>query len=202
MPRSTTKPREDGALSVRAVTRRDWPVIETLFGARGACAGCWCMWWHLPHAGKLWKEMQGPKNKAAFKKRVTGGAVHGMLAFAGEQPVGWCAFGPRDGFARIPNAPSLQRTAPEATWSVVCFFIARGWRGKGVAKALLAAATERAFALGASQVEGFPAVPPAGGGALPAAFAYTGVPDLYRKAGYRKLRRSGSQRPIYVKEQS
>jgi GNAT superfamily N-acetyltransferase len=188
------------ALRVRTLTARDWPIVETLFGARGACAGCWCMWWHVPHGGKLWKEMQGPKNKAAFKKRVLGGEVHGVLAFAGKTPVGWCAFGPRESFARLGNAPSLERDASADTWSVVCFFIPSGWRRKGVAKALLAAATERAFALGAAQVEGFPAVPASAEKPMPAAFAWTGVPALFVDAGYRKLRRPAGMRPVYVKE--
>ena len=24
-----------------------WSDLEQLFGARGACGGCWCMWWRL-----------------------------------------------------------------------------------------------------------------------------------------------------------
>ena len=66
---------ETPSLRLRPLTAKDWPVIEALFGERGACAGCWCMWWHLPHGGKLWKEMRGPRNKTAFKKRVLGGEV-------------------------------------------------------------------------------------------------------------------------------
>ena len=191
---------ETPSLRLRPLTAKDWPVIEALFGERGACAGCWCMWWHLPHGGKLWKEMRGPRNKTAFKKRVLGGEVHGMLAFAGKDPVGWCAFGPRESFARIGNARSLKRAAPPATWSIVCFFIPPGWRRRGVAGALLAAATERAFALGAAQVEGFTVAPPVGGKPMPAAFAWTGVPALFVEAGYRRLRRAPGQRPIYALE--
>lgn len=209
MPRETMKKArtrigparpETFAPTVRPLTAKDWPIVETLFGGRGACAGCWCMWWHVPHGGKLWTEMQGPKNKAAFKKRVLGGQVHGVLAFAGDEPVGWCAFGPRESFARLGNAWSLHRNAPAGTWSVVCFFIPSRWRQKGVAKALLAAATERAFALGATQVEGFPAVPASAEKPMPAAFAWTGVPALFVEAGYRKLRRPAGQRPIYLRD--
>ena len=194
--------KSEPAFRVLPLTARDWPVVERLFGARGACAGCWCMWWHVPHGGKLWREMQGSKNKAAFKRRVLGGEVHGVVAFAGRTPVGWCAFGPRESFARLGNARSLQREAPPATWSVVCFFIAAGWRGKGVATTLLAEATDRAFASGAAAVEGFPAKPAADGKPMPAAFAWTGVPALFRAAGYHKLRRPAGARPIYVKERA
>src|SRR5207253_1288830 len=30
------------------VTPERWPDLRRLFGANGACGGCWCMWWKLP----------------------------------------------------------------------------------------------------------------------------------------------------------
>ena len=33
-------------------TPQRWPDLERLFGPRGACAGCWCMWWRLPRAAR------------------------------------------------------------------------------------------------------------------------------------------------------
>src|ERR1700732_3862279 len=34
-------------LSVYPLTPDHWDDFEVLFGPRGACAGCWCMWWRL-----------------------------------------------------------------------------------------------------------------------------------------------------------
>ena len=39
------------------VTR--WSDLEELFGERGACGGCWCMFWRLPR-----KEFDGVKERA------------------------------------------------------------------------------------------------------------------------------------------
>ena len=187
-------------LTVRLLTKTDWPVITRLFGARGACGGCWCMWWHVPRGGKYWEEVKGDKNRRSFMGMVKAGKIHGVLAFAGDEPVGWCQFGPRDSFARMAGARSLQRETGPDTWSVVCFYIAAGWRGQGVASGLLEAATRRAFALGAAEVEGFPKTPSKAGERMPAAFAWTGVPALYRKAGFKKLRRAEGQPPIYIRK--
>jgi hypothetical protein len=30
-------------MRIEPLTRERWPDFETLFGATGACAGCWCM---------------------------------------------------------------------------------------------------------------------------------------------------------------
>ena len=45
-----------------------WPDFEKLFGANGACGGCWCQWWRMPKGGKLWEETKGAKAKRMMKK--------------------------------------------------------------------------------------------------------------------------------------
>ncbi len=97
------------------------------------------------------------------------------------------------------SRPSLATDWDERTWSVTCFFIARDWRARGVGGRLLAAALERARARGATRVEGYPAAPPRDGGRLPAAFAWTGLPRLFERAGFERLAVTPGKRPIYVK---
>jgi GNAT superfamily N-acetyltransferase len=185
-------------IRVRPLTPNDWSVIEQLFGDNGACGGCWCMWWRVPQGGKTWDEAKGKKNRDAFRRLVKGGKVHGVLAFADEEPVGWCCFGPRSTFPRILRVRALQREAPATTWSVVCFYIPARWRGQGVATQLVKVATERTFALGAKEVEGFPVLPKKAPERVPAAFAWTGVPALFEAAGYEEMDRPNASRPIYL----
>jgi GNAT superfamily N-acetyltransferase len=184
-------------LTVRQVTPQDWPLIVRLFGDNGACGGCWCMWPRLPKGGKLWEEAKGAKNRASFQRLVKNDRVHAVLAFSGEEPVGWCCFGPRADFPRLERVKALQVAWTPETWAVVCFFIRSKWRGRGVATLLLRAATERAFELGAEEVHGYPIEPRRE--IAPAAFVWTGVPKLFEKVGYKKMKRSGATRPVYVK---
>jgi GNAT superfamily N-acetyltransferase len=189
-------------LTVRPLVADDWPIIVKLFGANGACGGCWCMWWRVPMGGKTWQEAQGPKNRERFRRLVKAGKVHGVLAFAGDEPVGWCSFGPRRSFPRMARIRALEREAPGDTWSIVCFYIPARWRGQGVATRLVHEATARAFALGAREVEGYPIVPKKPPTPVPAAFAWTGVTALFETAQYQELDRPGMSRPIYVKHPS
>jgi ribosomal protein S18 acetylase RimI-like enzyme len=184
-------------LTIRRLQSTDWPIVEKLFGANGACGGCWCMWWRLPVHGKAWKEAKGERNQQALRSLIEAGQVHAMLAFAGEEPVGWLCFGPRKTFPFLDKSRVLQTGSGDGTWSMVCFYIPSRWRGQGVASQMLAAGTKEAFARGATEIEAYPAVPSSG--PLPAAFAYTGVPKLFEKAGYKKIRRPTGQRPIYIK---
>jgi hypothetical protein len=34
-------------LEILPVTADLWPALEDLFGERGACNGCWCMYWRI-----------------------------------------------------------------------------------------------------------------------------------------------------------
>jgi GNAT superfamily N-acetyltransferase len=186
-------------ISARPLTPGDWPVVERLFGPNGACGGCWCMHWRVERGGKLWEEVKGERNRAAFATLVEAGQVDAVLAFAADEPVGWCTFGPRGGFPRLLRSKVLRREAPPDAWSILCFYIPARWRRRGVATLLLRAATARAFALGAREVEGFPVVPQGPAAPVPAAFAWTGVPRLFAANGFRPLERPGASRPIFVK---
>ena len=140
------------------------------------------MFWRLER-GEKYEDVKGPRAKRRFKALVMAGRAHGLLAFAGDEPVGWCAAERRVELPRLDRAPSLRVLDAERVWSLPCFFIKPGWRGKGVARALLAAAEKMLARRGAEIAEGYPAKPTASG-KMPAAFAWTGVPAMFERAGF------------------
>jgi GNAT superfamily N-acetyltransferase len=186
-----------GTLTARSLHPDDWANIERLFGTNGACGGCWCMSWRVPRGGKLWEECKGAKNKRSFKRLVTSGKVYGCLAFAEDEPVGWCCVGPRGDFPRLERIKALQTCWDEGTWSVTCFFIRSGWRDRGVATVLLKEAVNLARDCGAATLEGYPVRVKEKGYKLPAPFAWTGVPRLFEKQGFENVTPPGNSRPVY-----
>jgi GNAT superfamily N-acetyltransferase len=186
------------ALELRALTPADWPALERLFGANGACGGCWCMYWRVK-GGKAWDAAKGAPNRKAFRKLVEGGAAQGVIAYADGVPVGWCNIGPRTDFMRIAGSRVLQRSSAAQRWSVACFYVPAKWRGRGVAQRLLAAATREAFRLGAEEVEGYPKTVRSADGKAPGAFVWTGVPAMFEAAGFEPVPAEGSARVVYVK---
>jgi predicted GNAT family acetyltransferase len=202
MPRTATTKSKAAPVSqirVRPLRRNDFGVIETLFGARGACGGCWCMVWRSEFGGKRWRESLGEPNRLAFERLVSSGSVHGVLAFDGKEPVGWCSIGPRGDFPGLARSRVLQTDWSETTWSVTCFFIPTRHRGKGVATAMLEAAVELAKTRGATAIEGYPQKMLASGAPLPGPFAWTGVPALFEHCGFERAN-PGEGRPIYLKK--
>ena len=173
------------------VTVERWDDLEKLFGPRGACAGCWCMW---PRRTSAEKGMAGEPNRRAFRKLVTKGPPPGLLAYEDGEPVGWVAIAPRAEYRRFETSRILQPVDDQEVWSVPCFFVARGHRKKGVTKALLAAACEWAGKRGARMIEGYPV--DARGKDYTPAFAWHGLIGTFEAAGFREVARRSKRRPI------
>jgi len=187
-------------VEVRALTTNDWPTIEKLFGEKGVCGGCWCMSWRLPQHGKLWEQNKGEPNKRAFKKLVKSGKVHACLAFLDDTPVGWCCIGPRGDFPRLARIKALQTKWDDDTWSVVCFYIKTGYRHQGIATKMLNRAASLARSLGAKRLEGYPVTAfRTGNGEIPAAFAWTGVKQLFEKQKFVNISLPQTSRDVYLK---
>ena len=190
--RKTSPASVTGHVTVRPLTPARWNDLEQLFGERGACGGCWCMWWRLPR--QEWNRQQGEGNKRAFRKIVRQGRVPGLLAYVGGKPAAWCAIEPRESFPVLERSRVLQRVDEQPVWSTPCFFVARPYRRQGITTALLRAAVAYAKKRGAKIVEGYPV--DVGAGKMADAFAWTGLAPAFRKAGFVEVARRSKTRPI------
>ncbi len=182
------------ALAIHPLTPDRLPDLEALFGPRGACAGCWCMWWKLPRAA--WVRGKGEGNRQAMRRQVRAGVVPGLLAYDDRGPVGWCAVEPRAAYPRLAGSRTLAPVDDAPVWSVTCFFVARRARRTGVTGALLAAAAEHARAHGARILEGYPVDPR---GATADAWLYTGLASTFARAGFDEAARRSPTRPVMRK---
>jgi GNAT superfamily N-acetyltransferase len=179
-------------LEFHPLTPDRWGDLETLFGQRGACGGCWCMTWRRPRAE--FDRGKGEGNKQAFRAIVAAGPVPGILAYNAGAPIGWCSVAPRETFPTLERSRALRRIDGEPVWSVTCLFVARGRRRSGVGVALLRAAVAHAGARGARVVEGYPMVQRKG--ALPDPFVWTGPLSAFLAAGFASASRGPTGRPI------
>jgi GNAT superfamily N-acetyltransferase len=122
---------------------------------------------------------------------VEAGSEPGLLAYRDGQPVGWTSVAPRPQYGRIMRSsrigPAPEEAADERVWSIVCFWIPRKERGKGVANELLKGAVEHARARGASVLEAYPV--DTAGGRRPSANLFTGTLSMFKRAGFREVDR-------------
>jgi GNAT superfamily N-acetyltransferase len=141
-----------------------------------------------------WTAGCGAGNRAAFRRIVQRGDEPGLLAYAGTEPVGWCAIAPREEYGGLARSRILQPIDAQPVWSITCFFVARGFRRRGVTVALLEAAAKFVAARGGSCLEGYPAEPASG--AWPDAYAYHGTVAAFTKAGFEEVARPSKTRAI------
>jgi len=177
------------------LTANYWSDFEALFGRRGACGGCWCMWWRIKRSD--FEQLKGNGNRLALQQIVASGEVPGLLAYnsaTGGPPIGWCSVAPRQAFPALERSRILKRVDDQPVWSVVCFFIAKTYRRQGLTVSLLRAAVEYARQQGARIVEGYPEDPKKA--EIPAPFAFTGLASAFLQAGFVEILRRSETRPI------
>jgi len=153
------------------------------------------MWWRA-ESRKTWNEIRGAGAKKAFKHLVHGGKAHGVLAFAQDEPVGWCSFGPRTDFPILETVKAYKNTAIPDAWSIICFFIHRKWRGKGLARGLLKAAVDAMQRHSVRIVEGYPVTTTRDGRRLSSAFAWTGPMKIFDELGFKMVQSSDPLKPL------
>ena len=186
-----------GSIEIHPVTADRWEDLATFFGPSGGFSHCWCTWWRQTSADfSNGVAEQGAGNRSLMHEIVEAGSEPGLLAYREGTPVGWISVAPRPQYGRILRSrrigPQAEEADDERVWSVVCFWIPRAERGKGVANELLKGAVAHAKERGARHLEAYPV--DTAGGAQPAANLFTGTLAMFQRAGFHEVDRPrGSQ---------
>ena len=133
------------------------------------------------------------RNRAALKSLVDAGTVPGLVAYRGDEPVGWVSIAPREQYAKLARSPVMKPIDDTPVWSVVCFVVPSAHRGQGVARALLAGAIAYARKRGARIVEAYPVDRPrrSSDDAM-----WFGAKSMYDRAGFEEVARRRPARPV------
>jgi GNAT superfamily N-acetyltransferase len=150
------------------------------------------MGWRLPRQQYL--RQKGERNKKAMRALVQDGAVPGLLAYLGAEPVGWCAVAPREVYLALARSPSRKAVDGERVWSITCVYVARAHRRQHLTARLIEAAVAHVRSQGGRIVEAYP-VPPKPG-VTSTAYAYTGFVSMFEDAGFAECARRRKTRPI------
>ncbi|MGI9479200.1 MAG: GNAT family N-acetyltransferase [Hyphomicrobiaceae bacterium] len=186
---------DDTDLSFKPLTPKlmdDLGVV--LKGSWGAT--CWCMFPRL--TDKQMKELPGDgavkdRRRAAMTKLARRRShAPGLVAFDGNEPVGWAALGPRPEFIRVDKSKATPPVDETPVWIIPCITVRKTARGQGIAVALIKAATAYAFERGAATVEAYPRADDKRTGADNIFF---GTEPLFRRAGFEVVRGPIEGRP-------
>lgn len=178
------------SLEIHPVTPERWVDMQQLFGAHGATGGCWCMWWRIPRSEF---SKGGASNRQAMERLIHSGVIPGLLAYLDGVPAGWISVGPREEYGALERSPKFKRLDDQPVWAIVCFYISKSYRGRGLMEPLIRGAVEYAREHGAKIIEAYP-VDPAGRASADSLF--TGLAKVFAEIGFVEMTRPSPTRPI------
>ncbi|MFB7368279.1 GNAT family N-acetyltransferase [Streptomyces sp. NPDC056222] len=154
--------------------------VRAVLGPKSAGANvCWCLSYRIP--SKLNQELRGPARGEYVAELCCGQLPPGVLAYDGDEPVGWAAVAPRSdtSFARSRRIPHVDDLP---VWSLWCIRVRPGHRKSGISHALIAGAVEFARGHGAPVIEAYPI--DSGGAKVDMTMAYAGIRKNFERAGF------------------
>jgi GNAT superfamily N-acetyltransferase len=179
--------------TVEPLTKNNWSKFVSLFGEKGACGNCWCMYYRLSNADfKEGKAEDG--NKRAIREIVWEDKPTGLLGLVEGEAIAWCAFAPREDFIRLEKSRVHKRIDKKLVWSIPCFFIDKNFRRSGVSVQLLKGAIKYSKENGIKILEAYPAIPTQE--TLPDSFAWIGLYKSFERAGFEIVDRASRNRPM------
>ena len=180
-------------LTFEPLSKYNWDKFVQLFGDKGACGNCWCMFFRLKKSD-FDEGKSNDGNMTAMKNLVWENKPTGLLGFYEGQPIAWCAFAPREDFVKLENSRVHKRIDNNLVWSIPCFFIDKKFRQYGVSVEILKGVAKYAKTNGIKITEAYPTIPAQE--KLPDAFAWIGLYKSFERAGFEIVDRKSKNRPM------
>jgi GNAT superfamily N-acetyltransferase len=135
----------------------------------------------------------GAKNRRAMKALVDRGVVPGLIGYEDGAPVAWVSLGPREDYKKLNRSPVMKPVDERPVWSIVCFFVVRSARGRGLSERMLRAAVDYARSRGARLLEAYPVDR---AGSVDPDSMFFGAKSMYDRAGFQEVARRRPTRPV------
>jgi len=158
-------PLKTGELTILPANRASWEDLQKVLSST-APASCQCQRYKMQPSECL--VSTSVEERACRLRAQTSPdtpeaeTTTGLLAYLGDEPVGWCAVEPRSGYVsmvrggRVAWSGRSEDRTDDTVWAITCFVTRAGFRGRGVSRALACAAVDFVRQRGGRAVEGYP----------------------------------------------
>lgn len=165
------------------VDKSNWTDLEKLFECKGGPHNCWCMVWRNMNEGT--DRANKVDKKASLKNYVDNQNPVGLLCYDHSEAIAWCSIAPRESYRELSGDNSLTNV-----WSLVCFFIKKEYRQKGITEELIKQAIKYAKVNGANYVEAYPVDPES------PSYRFMGFRPIFDKLGFEFKHKAGQRRYV------
>jgi GNAT superfamily N-acetyltransferase len=198
-------PLNPGDLTIVPANQATWADLAAIFGPT-ECGRCGCQ--RFKTRGWFWDQATDEQRRARLREQANcddpeAASTTGLVAYLaeGRVPVGWVAVEPRTEYPRLLGLPTVWKGRPDedkqddGVWSVTCFAVRKGYRGRGVTYALAAATIPYAKANGARALEGY-AMRTQPGKQITWGELHVGAVQVFADAGFAEVSRPSVRRAV------
>lgn len=167
VPGSATRdPITPAQLSIIPANQASWADLQAVFGTADYPGMCYCQ--HYKTRDCHWSSLSGEERHRRLREQTRcddprARTTSGLVAYLGQEPVGWVAVEPRAAYPRLAKVRTVwsgrqEDKADDGVWAVTCFVTRKGYRKRGITYALAAATVGFARDQGARALEAYPMI--------------------------------------------
>jgi GNAT superfamily N-acetyltransferase len=163
---ATRDPITPAQLSIIPANQASWADLQAVFGTADYPGMCYCQ--HYKTRDCHWSSLSGEERHRRLREQTRCDNPHarttsGLVAYLGQEPVGWVAVEPRTAYPRLPKVRTVwsgrqEDKTDDGVWAVTCFVTRKGYRKRGITYALAAATVGFARDQGARALEAYPMI--------------------------------------------
>ena len=164
--RLTRDPITPAQLSIIPANQASWADLQAVFGTADYPGMCYCQ--HYKTRDCHWSSLSGEERHRRLREQTRcdsprARTTSGLVAYLGQEPVGWVAVEPRTAYPRLPKVRTVwsgrqEDKTDDGVWAVTCFVTRKGYRKRGITYALAAATVGFARDQGARALEAYPMI--------------------------------------------
>jgi GNAT superfamily N-acetyltransferase len=197
----------DAAISVVPANEASWDDLQAVLGTRGDPSRCQCQRYKM-RPRESWASVGAAELASRLHEQTNcghpeAGTTCGLVAYLGDEPVGWCAVEPRSAYSRlrrdsrVPWVGRAEDKTDASVWAATCFVTRARFRRRGVSRALARAAVDFARARGARAVEGYPMLTEPGQ-EITWGELHVGSRSIFAAAGFAEVSRPTRRRVVML----
>lgn len=197
------KKKSDSDLTILPANKASWEDLETVLGSARCHGGvCYCQRFKLPY--HVWPSLVTDEQRAERLREQTqcdhpkARKTSGLVAYLGDEPVGWCNVEPRLEFptlmaTKMPWAGRNENEDDPDVWAITCFIVRKGYREQGVTYELARAAVDFARERGARALEGYAMITEPGK-IITWGELHVGARQVFADAGFKEITHPSKRR--------
>jgi GNAT superfamily N-acetyltransferase len=190
-------------LRIVPANEASWEDVTAIFGTADYAGLCYCQRFKV--RGWIWRDSTQDERITMLQEQTACGepdarATSGLVGYVDGEPAGWVAVEPRTAYpklrtSRVPWSGRDEDKDDDGVWSVTCFAVRKGFRGRGLTYPLARATIDFARVRGARALEAYPMVTQPGK-EITWGEVHVGARQVFEEAGFREVSRPTVRRVV------